>query len=189
MKKGKVIFLNGTSSSGKTSLTKKIQELSAEPYFHLSLDVYENMGPERHLERDYWGILNMAASAMHHSIATFSDRGLNVVVDTVLLEIPQEATWLPECAEVLHDYPVLFVGVHCPLPELERRELERGDREIGQAKWQWDKVHTHGLYDLEINTHETPSDACAAQIFAALEGLEPGQGAFAELHRRFTKEQ
>ena len=33
---GKIIFLNGVSSSGKTSLTKELQEILEEPYFHLS---------------------------------------------------------------------------------------------------------------------------------------------------------
>jgi chloramphenicol 3-O-phosphotransferase len=124
---------------------------------------------------------------MHHSIATFSQLGLNVIVDTVILDIPQEAGWLPECTQILQGYPALFVGVHCPLHELERREKERGDREIGQAKWQLDKVHTHGLYDLEVNTYEQTLDECADQILQALSDLDPERNAFHELHNRFTQ--
>ncbi|MEC0373295.1 chloramphenicol phosphotransferase CPT family protein [Paenibacillus chibensis] len=164
MNKGLIIFLNGTSSSGKTSLTKKLQELCGEPYFHLSIDVYENMAPEKYLENNYWDTLRKCASAMHNSIKTFSDAGLNVIIDHVILDIPEENGWLEECVKILLDYPVVFVRVDCPLHELERREKDRGDRDIGQAKWQLERIHGHGIYDLEVNTFENTMQECAEQI-------------------------
>ncbi|MBS4175078.1 AAA family ATPase [Bacillus sp. FJAT-49736] len=164
MKKGNIIFLNGTSSAGKTSLTRKLQETFAEPYFHISIDTYEGMVPEKHLDSDFWKYLGQSASAMHHSIKLFSDLGLNVIVDTVILDIPEEKEWLPECVSLLHEYPVVFVGVHCPIHELERREKERGDRDIGQAKWQLERIHGHKIYDIEINTFESSIEDCAFQI-------------------------
>lgn len=164
MNKGHIIFLNGTSSSGKTSLTKKIQELSDDPYFHLSLDVYENMAPEKYVENNYWDTLRKCASAMHNSIKTFSNEGLNVIVDHVILDIPEEDGWLEECVTILSDYPVVFVRVNCPVYELERRERDRGDRDIGQAKWQLERIHGHGIYDLEVNTFENTIQECAEQI-------------------------
>lgn len=194
--RGHIIFLQGTSSAGKTTLSRKLQESFEEPHFVLSLDVFENMAPEGHLERDFWGTLNLAASAMHHTIATYSDLGRHVIVDTVLLDIEQEKTWLPEIARLLHNYPALFVGVHCPLEELERRERERGDREIGQAKWQFDKVHTHGVYDVEINTHEQSWEECVDVIKHHLALLESSPDssssdqpprAFQVLHERFEQ--
>jgi len=164
MYKGHIIFLNGTSSSGKTSLTKKLQALSKEPYFHLSIDVYENMAPEKHLVSNYWKTLRDCASAMHNSIKTFSDAGLNVIVDHVILDISEEKGWLEECVDLLSDYPVVFVRVDCPIHELERRERARGDRDIGQAKWQFERIHGHGLYDIEVNTFENSIEECAEQV-------------------------
>ncbi|MGB1686483.1 MAG: phosphotransferase-like protein, partial [Pseudomonadales bacterium] len=35
---GTVIFLNGTSSAGKTTLALALQELLPEPYQHVALD-------------------------------------------------------------------------------------------------------------------------------------------------------
>jgi len=35
---------------------------------------------------------------------------------------------------------------------LERRERVRWDRDIGQAKWQYERIHGHGLYDIEVST-------------------------------------
>ncbi|MBS0585452.1 MAG: hypothetical protein JSR76_04015 [Verrucomicrobia bacterium] len=35
-----IIFLNGTSSAGKTSVAKKIQELYPEPLLHMGIDSF-----------------------------------------------------------------------------------------------------------------------------------------------------
>ena len=186
MKKGNIIFLLGTSSAGKTSLAKQLQVMNEESYFHLELDVFENMAPEAHLEKSYWPTLAKSASAMHHCIATFSDLGFHVIVDHVILDIPQEAGWLEECVLALHMYPVLFVGVHCSLHELERREQARGDRDIGQAKWQLDKVHRHGVYDVEVNTHDRTLAECADEIMRKLQDLNPATCAFHTLYNRMA---
>jgi len=42
MKKGKVIFLNGTSSSGKSSLALKLQELSKKKFYHVQIENKQN---------------------------------------------------------------------------------------------------------------------------------------------------
>ena len=68
---------------------------------------------------------------------------------------------------------VLFVGVRCSLPELERRERERGNRTIGRAAAQFPIVHEHGVYDVEVDSeHDTPAD-CAAMIRDCLESGPP----------------
>jgi chloramphenicol 3-O phosphotransferase len=61
-------------------------------------------------------------------------------------------------------YRVYFVGVKCPLAELERREIARGDRQRGFATWQFDRVHQFGPYDLEIDTHANSPEQCAEQL-------------------------
>ena len=38
---------------------------------------------------------------------------------------------------------VVFVGVCCPLDVLESREKERGDRQIGTARYQYDRVYAN----------------------------------------------
>ncbi|GIP29399.1 hypothetical protein J23TS9_45290 [Paenibacillus sp. J23TS9] len=183
MNKGQIIFLNGTSSSGKTSLTKKLQERNKDLYFHLSLDVYENMAPEKDLENNYWDTLRECASAMHNSIKTFSDAGLNVIVDHVILDIPEEKGWLEECVTLLSNYPVIFVRVNCPIHELERRERDRGDRDIGQAKWQSERIHEHGTYDLEVNTFENTIEECAELIMKNILPIN-NPSAFKRLYER-----
>ena len=51
-----------------------------------------------------------------------------------------------------------------PLDVLEAREIARGDRAIGLARWQFDKVHRGMTYDFEIDTSTLTPDACAAAI-------------------------
>ena len=67
---------------------------------------------------------------------------------------------------LLKDHDVFFVGLHCPLAELERRERERGDRRIGEACSDFAVTHTFGVYDFEIQTTD-PVDANARSVIAA----------------------
>lgn len=167
--KGKIIILNGTSSSGKTSLTKKLQEVLDEPYFHLSFDKIGEMAPVRFFEgENRREMLMKTAAGLHHCIAALSNAGLNVIVDHVF----ELKTWLCECVDLLYDLPVILVGVHCPLDELERRERERGDRMIGLAKLQLNLVHEHMVYDIEIDTFEYSLSDCANKIIETVKEIK-----------------
>jgi chloramphenicol 3-O phosphotransferase len=50
---------------------------------------------------------------------------------------------------------------------IERREQARGDRTLGLARWQYDKVHAGMAYDLELDTSDATPEALAGQIKAA----------------------
>ncbi len=75
--------------------------------------------------------------------------------------------------DVLEGFPVLFVGLRCSLPELQRREQDRGNRGVGRAAAQYPLVHAHDIYDLEVDSeHNTPTE-CALLIRGRLdEGSE-----------------
>ena len=47
---------------------------------------------------------------------------------------------------------------------LEARERQRGDRLIGLARWQFDRVHRDMRYDLEIDTSIATPLECAEVI-------------------------
>jgi chloramphenicol 3-O phosphotransferase len=146
---GNIIFLNGTSSSGKTTLARELQNRLSEPYLHFSIDSFLAMLPEKYFsgaeEMALPNVISPIVSGMHRSIAAFADAGNNIIVDHVL----QLKEWLNDCVNILSDYPVFLVGVHCPLQELERRESIR-DREPGTARYQFDIVHAHGEYDVQV---------------------------------------
>lgn len=168
MTKGKIIYLNGVSSSGKTTLAKALQARLTEPYFFFSVDVFMNMTPEKYMDTDD-DIWVHAVSGMYRTIKLFSDMGLNAIVDDVF----DYQGFLDECVDVLHDYPVLFVHVTCPLEELQRREKERGDREIGLAEEQLPELcPLDNTYDITVDTHNNSKEECADKIIDVLDCFE-----------------
>ena len=96
----------------------------------------------------------------HQSVAAAANAGHRVIVDHVLAH----EVWLKECLTLFEGLEVIFVGLYCPLEELERRERRRGDREIGLAKFQHQIVHAHGVYDIELDTSALTSEECASII-------------------------
>ncbi len=164
MKNGKIIFLNGTSSSGKTTIAKELQQILEEPYLLVSIDNFISMLSQKYLNGEDPETLKKTIlkiiSGMHHSISALASSGNNIIVDHVL----QERQWLKECVNVLSDFQVLFVGVRCPLEGLELRESNRGNRKKGMARFQYDIVHSHNIYDIEVNTSKHKPLECAMQI-------------------------
>ena len=122
---GHIIFLNGTSSSGKTTIAKALQEKLTEPYMLVSVDDFFNMYPERFLlpknHEDTAVLMRLFSaviSGLHSCVEALAKCGNNVIVDYVL----QEKGWLEECIENWVGLDVLFVGIKCPLELTEQRE-------------------------------------------------------------------
>jgi len=86
--------------------------------------------------------------------------GANLILDEVVLNDELCADW----QALLSGLDVFFVGVHCDLAELERRERERGDRVIGQARGQYQNVHESMSYDIEVDTTQTTPEDAASQV-------------------------
>jgi chloramphenicol 3-O phosphotransferase len=97
---------------------------------------------------------------MRHAIAAMAAQGNNLIVDDVLLGEDKAADY----AQLLRPFDVFRVGVFAPLNVLEARERQRGDRLIGLARWQYDRVHTGIEYDLEVDTGTASAVACAELI-------------------------
>ncbi len=185
MSQGTIILLNGASSSGKTTLALALQDRLERPYFHIAQDMFNRMAPRTYRNTDFWSMTATSISAMHHTIALFSDLGLNVIVDHVLTDAAEVQAWLPEAVRLLHAHPVLFVRVWCPAEELDRREQARGDRRPGQGRAQLEHMHHHGVYDLSVDTYQFTTVECADSIVQALEQPERWT-AFRTLHERWT---
>ncbi|MFD7641476.1 chloramphenicol phosphotransferase CPT family protein [Kitasatospora sp. NPDC059795] len=175
---GRIIFLNGTSSSGKSSVAYELLDvLDDEVWFHLGVDRFNAMRTKRAMEQAQFDeALKRTRMGFHRSIAAMAEVGNNVVVDHVLSE-----PWrLADCLDVLSPYRVLFVGVRCGLDELIRRETARGNRPSGLAAVQYDLVHRHGDYDLECDSGAYSPRECAEQIRAFLPN-QPESTAFGRL--------
>jgi chloramphenicol 3-O phosphotransferase len=161
---GRIIFLNGTSSSGKTSIAEQLLEVLEQPWFHLPVDAINAMRAKRRtMELSQAGldaVLARTRAGYHRAVAGMAAAGNNVVMDYVLSE-----RWrLLDCLSVLADFEVVFVGVRCAPAELARRERLRGDREPGLAQAQQELVRAHGRYDIECDTTTTSPLDCALTI-------------------------
>jgi chloramphenicol 3-O phosphotransferase len=177
---GKIIILNGTSSSGKTCLVRVLQNILDEPYLEAGIDKFIWMLPPRYLERPLWddvlGLADHAGEAghtlvagMHQAIEALSRTGNNVIADHVLVE----PGWLGDIACRLYELPAYFIGVRCPLEVLENRERQRKNRTLGQARLQYDLVHIPGIYDLEVDTSRFSPEKCAVQIKSFIDVGQP----------------
>ncbi|MAT45610.1 MAG: hypothetical protein CL609_25040 [Anaerolineaceae bacterium] len=180
MKNGTLIILNGTSSSGKTSIVQALQNRLETPYLEAGLDKFLWMLPKRYFERPLWDdVLGLATKAgktgntlvlgMHQAIEGLVRSGNSVIADHVLVE----ASWWQDCIERFSDLPAYLVGVRCDLDVLEEREKTRRDRTLGQARAQFALVHGFGIYDIEVDTARYTADECALQIIKRLSMKEP----------------
>lgn len=159
-KLGKIIILNGVSSSGKTTLARELQEQSETLLFRISVDDFCNIIPQKAMCID---TIKYVIEMMLRTIRSFSERGFSVVVDVVILK--SLGTW-DILLEHLRDLPLLLVHVHCPIDELRRREIQRGDREIGQGESQLEDLFPQEQYDLHIDTYRYSISECAKQILS-----------------------
>jgi chloramphenicol 3-O phosphotransferase len=157
-----IILLNGASSAGKTSLCKQLQIILDEPYMHLQEDAFVfNTYHERWTQPGPGErIFAMTMLAYYRSIRACVSAGHNLLIDTGFYSADLVQRFVRE----LHDLPIWLVGVHCALPELERREQARGDRQAGIAHEQFLTIHAHVVYDIEVDTSQTTFEACAENI-------------------------
>ncbi|MEU1691293.1 chloramphenicol phosphotransferase CPT family protein [Streptomyces hirsutus] len=178
---GRIIFLDGTSGSGRTSIARELLDILDDGVlFHLAADGFSAMRTGRELRTERLDTtLRPTGEGRHRSIAALARVGDDIVVDHVLSE-----PWrLPDCPTVLPPEDVLFAGVHGPPDEPTRREPARGDRPPGFAAHQYDLVHAHGDYDLACDTGTESPRECARRIKDFLPH-RPGPTAFTRFRRR-----
>ncbi|MDG4825949.1 AAA family ATPase [Asanoa sp. WMMD1127] len=168
---GRVILLNGTSSSGKTSVGRALLPLLPDPWFFVPADAIGAMRSTVHTrvldDAEIDVMLRRTRLGYHRAVAALASAGNDVIMDYPLSE-----PWrLADLLATLDGYDVTLVDVRCSPDVLERRERERGDRPVGLARSQT-AVYAHGDPDLTVDTTDTSPADCAKAIAAALDSLE-----------------
>ncbi len=177
----KVILLNGVGSVGKSSIAKALQEIAGRPLLHVSMDAFLDMLPASAFGRPeglvferlrlqghpavaiHSGpLVERALAGMRAAVAALAEAGNDLVVDEVMLG-DEPADY----ARRLTSHQLFTVGLFAPLAVLEARERARGDRQIGLARGQFDRVHAGRRYDLEIDCTVDSPRASAERIAAA----------------------
>ncbi len=162
---GRIILLNGASSSGKSTLARGLQAALDEPFWRYSIDHFRGTGVlpmERIDAGDFpWPELRPAFfEGFHRCLPALAAAGNNLIVEHII----ETAAWMSRLVELLEPVDVFFVGLHCPLAELEARERRRGDRRVGEARQDCAVVHTFGAYDLQISTVQPVADNVKAVL-------------------------
>ncbi len=179
-----VVILNGVGSVGKTSTARALQTIVAKPFLHVSMDAFAEMLPERMFGHPdglifetvqeqamlcvvvrTGPVMARAMRGMRHAVAAMAAQGNDLVVDDVMLD----AADAQEYRALLARAQLRFVGLFASLEVIEARERARGDRRLGLARWQFERVHQGQRYDLEIETSGSTPEENARHICAAFD--------------------
>lgn len=182
-----IIFLNGASSVGKSTLARRIMQLSERPFIYYSIDHLVNFWLDEKFvtfddgdqnwfyheskidelgQRGTHIVDGPHAIQLHwdmiESLTVLINKGYDLIIDEVL--------WQPEIYEryvhaLCHSKTVYLVKITCDLIECERREKDRNDRFLGLARGLYTQVYKTSLqYDLEIDTTYNSPEECARSV-------------------------
>lgn len=186
---GTIIYLNGSSSAGKSTLARALQDACEDPLLDVGIDTlfgavssrfnraYRHDSPlltrwrgtawkldehlrVRSIEFDAWG--RRMVYGLHAMVAGLAREGNHVVVDDVIFE----RDMLEHAARTFASMNAWLVGVHCSLEVLQAREIARGDRHRGLAEYLHRKPHEHvAAYDVEVDTTTMTAEQAAERIW------------------------
>ncbi len=168
MEKGRILFLNGVTSAGKTSIVEALQERERPFFYVVANDLFQETVGERFLRENYWKYLAEAVRMMYYTARLFSDHGKNILIDGILVEQPEIAPHYALVREIFQGYPLDIVHVDCPLDVCRQRNIQRGDRYPSQSEEQAALMAQNIAYSLRVDTSLFSPQECADQIAAAL---------------------
>ena len=198
MDPGRVVILNGASSTGKTSIIEcfRAWEAVAGDFWLVAAidDVLARLpsewndvgwpgGPGRFAD-DGLRVVSGASGTMmsvgpllrrllrlyQQGVASAARAGFDVIVDEVVLDPTARQDWI----DALLGLPVSWVAVRCSAKTMEQRERQRGDRPIGLARAQLATVHTDMRYDMEIDTTFQTAEGAAEVLVRFVSGSTSG---------------
>ncbi|WP_299892820.1 chloramphenicol phosphotransferase CPT family protein [uncultured Ruegeria sp.] len=150
-----IIFLHGASSSGKSTIARALQQQIEVPFWHVSIDHLRDAGVlpmARYRAEDFdWpSDRSPIFDGFHRSVSAYADAGNNLILEHIL----DTPGWAEDLKTRLESHDVLFVAVQCPISVLIERERLRGDRPLGSAARDQERIHEGRVYDLEVNGTE-----------------------------------
>lgn len=168
MEKGKIIFLNGVTSAGKTSIVEALQERDDVFFYVVANDLFQEMVGDKYLRQDYWKYLSEVIIMMYHTAKLYSDMGKNILIDGILVEREEIKPHYQQLLEILKDNPLDIVEVYCPLEICRQRNIDRGDRYETQSEEQHALMAEGIKYSITVDTSVHSPAECAEIIVRAL---------------------
>lgn len=199
-----IILLNGTSSSGKTTIARIMQERFDGVLLLYGVDtMVQTAFPEkcdyppcdeqavRATVREIDGVPHATLTIMPYMYPVYraavefyrrlSGLGYDLIVDEVLFDPVRISQYF----EILSRETVYFIGIKPAKEVAVRRERERGDRTIGLAAGLYDQVYNPLFsYDLCLDTGTLSPEEAAGRILCFISGNESPTG-FSSTARRW----
>jgi chloramphenicol 3-O phosphotransferase len=194
-----VVVLNGGSSSGKSSIARRLQRLLGPTWLTLGVDDLVRalpggdeldeliraqpeagpVGAAGSIEFGPDGSVTVgedfrwAEASWYAGLAAIGRCGTGLILDEVFLGGRSSQERL---SQALTDLPVVWVGVRCDPEVAAAREASRPDRVGGMARLQAARVHEGVVYDLVVDTTAVSAADCASLIAAHLAALDGIRG-------------
>ena len=165
---GRIIFLNGVTSAGKTSIVEALQERDDVFFYVVANDLFQEMVGDKFLREDYWKYLSEVIIMMYHTAKLYSDMGKNVLIDGILVERDEIKPHYQQLMEILKENPLDIVEVYCPLDICRERNIARGDRYETQSDEQHALMAENIHYSLSVDTSVNSPEECAEMIVKEL---------------------
>ena len=177
-----LIFLNGPSSSGKTSLARELQDQLSSYYLYFGIDAFMEMMPAR---SNSWETYSKCDGFTWKDVAlpngevgklvvggkygkkieesfrivvkALLKSGIDLIIDNVVDGNDEMLVW----KKLFAAFDCCYVGVFCPLETLIEREAERNERMRGSAAEQYFRTHEGVEYDISVDTGAESIKSCA----------------------------
>lgn len=191
-----IILLNGTSSAGKTTVARVLQEKYPDVLLLYGVDtMVQDVFPAKcdfppfneqaikliMSEVDGRPQAKLIVSSYMYPVyeaairfyKMLSELGYNLIVDEVLFDANRVTSYF----EILAGETVHFIGLKPEKEVVVRRERARGDRVPGLAEGLYDEVYNPLFtYDLILDTGKLTSNESAEIILACIERNESPRG-------------
>lgn len=157
-RRSRIVLLNGTSSSGKSTIAAKLRPALGPTFCYYASDQLADAGFRPPDPETRWTLRENFFRGFHRSIAAFADAGNDLLVEHIV----EQQSWAEELHDLLRPFDMFWVGVHAPVEEIDRRERLRGDRTIGEGRFHLG-THAFCRYDLEVDS-TGPADEVVRRI-------------------------
>ena len=165
-RQGRILYLNGLTSTGKTSIVRELQARKEHLFYALGFDLFEGTLPEWAADTDenYAG----AILAMYAAARSLSEQGRDVLIDGLIMNIAGLERHDESLRRALAGCPLYLINVHCPMEILRQRNLARGDPRENQSLDQSRIAEKNIDYALALDTGVHSPSECADLLLAFL---------------------
>lgn len=161
-KKSRIIFLNGPSSAGKSTLARQIQSSMPEPFYYMAIDQYQLGVMPQEAQFFELDLHEISMEMFYDAVKVHIDKGYNLILDDVI----DSENYYQFVRAALNEATVFWIRLECSLRTLIQRELLRSDRksDVENVTKQFHNLRPIKDYDLIIDSEHCDAVANSAIV-------------------------